>query len=69
MLIAIVSLLFFGVGAIGLSYLSPVVALSRDTAFLLDVLLSVAFFQLFAHRFITWRSVSHDGAIDTPTSA
>jgi hypothetical protein len=57
--IAAASLLFFAVAAMGLSFLTSVFSLGRDSAFFLDVFLSVAFFQLLAHRIIAWRPVSH----------
>jgi len=60
--IALASVLFFAAGAMGLSLLSSVLSLARDTAFLLDVFLSVAFFQLLARRVIAWRSAPEDSA-------
>jgi hypothetical protein len=60
--IALASLLFFAAGALGLSFLTSVVPLRRDDAFFLDIVLSIVFFQLFAHLVIGWRSVESEEA-------
>jgi hypothetical membrane protein len=62
-LIAIVSLLFFVAGALGLALLSSVLPLRHDDAFLLDIFLSIVFFQLFARRVIAWRSVAREDSV------
>jgi hypothetical protein len=62
-LIAIVSLLFFAAGALGLALLSSVLPLRHDDAFLLDIFLSIVFFQLFARRVIAWRSVAREDSV------
>jgi hypothetical protein len=56
--IAIAALVFFGALAMCLSSLSNVITLRREDAFLLDIVLSIVFFQLLARRVIAWRSVA-----------
>jgi hypothetical protein len=60
--IALASFVFFAAGALGLTLLSNVIPLRRDDAFLLDIVLSIVFFQLFARLVLAWRSVEREDA-------
>jgi hypothetical membrane protein len=58
--IALASLVFFAAGALAFTLLASVIPLRRDDAFLLDIVLSIAFFQLFARLVIAWRPVERE---------
>ncbi len=58
--IALASLVFFAAGALAFTLLASVIPLRRDDAFFLDIVLSIAFFQVFARLVIAWRSVERE---------